>query len=168
MIKFLIRKIRRKSKETRNNVAFVLALMVTAVVFAGWAYSDPANLSFDGGSQMAEASPVFSQFFSGVGDRVSDLGKANEELDALENGQSLDSESISKPASRSASLERDLYADLYEKADERSGSSTEVEAAVLDVIATTSQSYPVEPEYSEPRPIRIVTTPLKTASTSTP
>ncbi|MCA9360726.1 hypothetical protein H6785_01875 [Candidatus Nomurabacteria bacterium] len=79
MIKSLLRNIRQRSKSSRDNIAFSLAALFTALIFTVWLSQAPARYAAidkrHGQSEPSEESrsPGFASFFSDVRKQVASL-----------------------------------------------------------------------------------------------
>lgn len=73
MVKRLIKKIRRQSRETRDKVALGAAVAVTAVVFMVWAYHMPARHTTLAEQSAPDDSPGFFSVFSSAKEQVAEV-----------------------------------------------------------------------------------------------
>ena len=146
MFKRLIRSLRTKPKDTRNTVAMVGAGIFTVVVFVGWLYLVPDALSGFGRitDGVSEGDAPFAQFFHSVKEQLSEA-KAVVSVDEEMSVDSAGAEQLSESSSVV-----------------RTASSSAVSESQILPAASSS---PLE---STPRPVRIITTPTTTASTTTP
>lgn len=85
MIKGLIRNIRRKSKQSRDNMALTIAFTVTGIIFINWLYhwSDRLEAVEEKHSneqvEYEEKEASFTELFKGIGDQFKDVEIEEEE-----------------------------------------------------------------------------------------
>ncbi len=77
MLKRLIRNIRRKPKHVRDNIALMLALVITSGVFSVWLYNAPARFTSIDDKQAqtgtTEEKAGFADLFSNIGKQFASI-----------------------------------------------------------------------------------------------
>lgn len=135
MIKRLLRSIRQKPKGVRDQVAMVIAVVVTGTVFTVWLVNAPARLaSYNSNTTNAESeSTGFADIFEGFGE-VIDQSRATNEVDDVDLAGE-DDQSEPSLAEMVQMLEEERAA---RELVETSTTSTSTPVAVWNSMPTTS------------------------------
>ena len=160
MIKSLIKTLRRRPKETRNNIAFVVAALFTGGVFAVWAYTSSWSYEEAGRQQAAEGTSAFSTFFDSIQDQMPDYESIVEQTET--GGENAFGKRTGMPENTSSDgsldIQQKLEIEAYLRAQEQKNAQETTDTPPLE-------TQPQEEAVTDGgRYVRIVTVPSPTTS----